>query len=118
MVGAILVLRDGLVACAMTPPIRSSVIVRWNASFNEDAGPDAVLPADDTSAVQRRAIERWENEGGGLPVTGDLEIAIGLLHDLRQMAQQGADVLPREIVRGRMPEDSVVGALVSTGECG
>jgi len=46
----------------------------------------------------------------GLPVARDLEVAVGFLIDLTELAKHGVDVVPSKIMRDRMLEDGFVGA--------
>ena len=43
-------------------------IVRWNSAADEAVDSAAVARAGDARILKRRALERWENEGGEIPV--------------------------------------------------
>lgn len=43
------------------------VISRWNAVAPGPAGPASVAGVGEAGALKRRAIERWESEGGEIP---------------------------------------------------
>jgi hypothetical protein len=69
-----------------------------------------------SSSVSATSLVRGGGKTRTVPVARHLQVAVGFLIDLTELAQQGMHIVPPEIVRDGMLEDRVVGAQVRAGE--